>query len=1569
MIEIFSDKDSMTSSNFPTSLGPVLIGGLLAAITLAAPAQTTYTWTQIAGGAQSWTTGANWSGGSVPNPVSGDTVDFSQAQLGADTTLTFVADRTAATWLFGDKSASAHNWILNNGNKMILAGSSPALNVLQGTLTLNNVLDSGSGTACYINTSGSGALYLSGVNFPTGIGSLTINGGTVVQGNASALPSNLTLNSPATLDLHGVSPSPVQFSPLNGSGKIDNISATAVTLTVQVGTFSGVINNSGGGQLSLAKRSPNTWTASGNSTFDGQVQILAGTLSVNAVANKGTASPLGRGNGNSNILIGNGGNTCELQYTGSGHSTDRLIVLNGNASGNHVIDASGTGAINFTGTGAWAPSAAYTHLVTLQGTSAASVQNTIAASVQDYNSSNPTFVTKTGANTWVLSGTNTYTGATTVSYGTLLVNGSLAAASTVTVSNGATLGGSGTIGGSVTLVGGASATSVVGAPLKISGALVLNNNNTFYVSATNLLSPGDYTLMTYATNGSSGAFNSIPVLGGAAANQAGLIITSGGKVTLRVVAAGVTLTSSANPSTNGQAVTFTAAVWTNGVTAVNATGNITFRVDGAAVATTNLSGGQASYTTSTLPAGAHTIAAEYGGDANYNGYTNTLLQAVTRRCQYVLLNTSEYYNSSYNVSSLIAYVQQRFGAVNSLDSPMKVGVQVLYNGPSYPTNWIVWLAQDLNAAQQYGVPISIYLDEEAYLPPDLLNWFDPNLPGYDITKTNDIEWYDWTPAAAVKLGFVNWGTPFRTPPQQCWESPRIQAYQQSVYTTLIPTVLQWYNNLPVTQKWLFAGFKVGWECNVTWHEYVANGNSYYATTNFPPLPWTAVPLGYNALLKAGLRTNGVIDTTNDYAALIGRHLSLMSCSAYSNGIPRNLIFDHSTPSPAAVTPSTNFFRYWTNAIVNPYALPATSWYAAMSPNGNNGSMRDLPDFMQAVQFAMTNYGIAGYAYGEANLIGTNYGDWRGWLTAAMRGDPNCRIFPIYNYDTVQGVAPVEQAIADFVSSYAGGSSVFTWAKLSSGNASGSWTGQGNWAGGTLVTTTNDLADFGNQDISADSTVTLDGNQNINALIFSDTGTTTAAGWMLAPGSPANSTLTLGGGGPSIICRAFGSGKSAIISAGLAGAQGFTKLGSGSLYLTGPITYTGLTTVGGGALLTQFGSPQTLAGGLALMVGTTFQENSSSTVTLSGPITGNGKFRVFSSGQTVLGGDNSAFAGNFNIFGYAQLTNAYGLGGPATTLTLDRSYNPAYVDFNGLSVSNVNLSFTAAEVTNSSKVARLRNTSATPAAFSGNILLSYSGGVDGSGSLSLSGGISGVGGLTVFGPGTLTLSGSSSYTGTTVVSNGLLLVNGDSSAATNTITVSSGAALGGTGTIGGAVTVASGGLLSPGTSTPGLLTISNSLTFSAGATVRFDLNRTNAPATNDSISVSGGLTVTGATLTVTNLGPALQRGDSFKLLNKPASGFASVNLPSLTGSLFWTNKLAVDGSIAVTGPPPTPTSLTWSVSSGQIVLNWPAGQGWQLQSNSVNLANTNSWFPVTGTTPPFTNNINGATPQVFFRLKY
>jgi hypothetical protein len=89
------------------------------------------------------------------------------------------------------------------------------------------------------------------------------------------------------------------------------------------------------------------------------------------------------------------------------------------------------------------------------------------------------------------------------------------------------------------------------------------------------------------------------------------------------------LTSSANPATTGQSIIFTATVAGVGSNTPVPTGTVTF-LDGATTLGTNAlnSSAQATFTTSTLTAGSHSITAVYSADTNYAASTSTALAQV-----------------------------------------------------------------------------------------------------------------------------------------------------------------------------------------------------------------------------------------------------------------------------------------------------------------------------------------------------------------------------------------------------------------------------------------------------------------------------------------------------------------------------------------------------------------------------------------------------------------------------------------------------------------------------------------------------------------------------------------------------------------------------------------------------------------------------------------------------------------------------------------------------------------------------------------------------------------------------
>ncbi len=244
-------------------------------------------------------------------------------------------------------------------------------------------------------------------------------------------------------------------------------------------------------------------------------------------------------------------------------------------------------------------------------------------------------------------------------------------------------------------------------------------------------------------------------------------------------------------------------------------------------------------------------------------------------------------------------------------------------------------------------------------------------------------------------------------------------------------------------------------------------------------------------------------------------------------------------------------------------------------------------------------------------------------------------------------------------------------------------------------------------------------------------------------------------------------------------------------------------------------------------------------------------------------------------------------------------------------------------------------------------------------------------LTKSGNGTFTISkdDGNTYANGTTINGGTLLVNNTTGSGTGTgdVTVNSGGTLGGAGNISGSVTVNSGGALSPGATGVGTLT-TGFLTLQSGSTVLMELDKSNA-ATND---VLVGTISAGGTLTVANIGPGLQVGDTFTLFSPFSvfNTFAATNLPTgYTWAVDLNNQGTIEVLTVTTPPAPTPTNVTVKAVSGEMVLEWPNGQGWilQSQSNPLSVGLSTNWVDV-ATTSPYTN-AAPAAPAQFYRLIY
>jgi fibronectin-binding autotransporter adhesin len=248
-------------------------------------------------------------------------------------------------------------------------------------------------------------------------GNLTINGGTVkwLADNQVADNASVILSS-GSLQFNGHSETMNDIT-VSGTGTLTTGSTGTVQLNGSSLTLNGGTTNIG----DLFMDNHTTVTAGANEVLAGGtlqesitgVTMNGGTLLLDASnSTPGTLSLM------SNVTA-NDGTTSAISNNLSG-SNAGAISLNGGTRTFNVVQTGSNGTTTLT----------------------------ISASIQGTSGA----LTKSGAGTLVLTGNNTYTGATTVNAGKLFVNGSTSSSSAVGVNNsGTTLGGSGTIGGTVTM--------------------------------------------------------------------------------------------------------------------------------------------------------------------------------------------------------------------------------------------------------------------------------------------------------------------------------------------------------------------------------------------------------------------------------------------------------------------------------------------------------------------------------------------------------------------------------------------------------------------------------------------------------------------------------------------------------------------------------------------------------------------------------------------------------------------------------------------------------------------------------------------------------------------------------------------------------------------------------------------------------------------------------------------------------------------------------------------------------------------------------------------------------------
>ena len=489
-----------TAQHRKTALAGCIFPAVLLGLSDPASA-TTYTWTKDSAATQDWTTSGNWATSGTFASANDATLQiFSDITTalnpGNNLIITNVPNITLNTLTLNGKGAGATGatnvTLGTSANNWTFDGVSPTINLIgvAGTQALNytvapslilnqNLTVQGAGTAGFTfsgNISGTGGLTKAGASILTlsgsnsFSGSTAVNAGTVIVSGTNALAgtSSVTVANSAKLQLQPGAVVTGKSVSIIGSGNGTNLAGAlretgdgyalwaggvVVTGACRIGAervstsgtleISGVISGASGNAVTYRNVGGAVYLTGAN-TYLGQTQIFGAYatdfVAVNSIKDVGVASSLGaQATGNAAIQLGNGANTAWLKYIGTGDTTNRVIDLFATTA-TTTLDQSGTGPLkftsNFTATG--------TGSKTFVLTGATVGTGELAGAVVDNNGSNITSLTKNGAGLWILSGTNTYTGTTTVSAGTLEISSTAALpGATVngrySVANGATL--------------------------------------------------------------------------------------------------------------------------------------------------------------------------------------------------------------------------------------------------------------------------------------------------------------------------------------------------------------------------------------------------------------------------------------------------------------------------------------------------------------------------------------------------------------------------------------------------------------------------------------------------------------------------------------------------------------------------------------------------------------------------------------------------------------------------------------------------------------------------------------------------------------------------------------------------------------------------------------------------------------------------------------------------------------------------------------------------------------------------------------------------------------------------
>src|SRR5262245_44261268 len=513
-------SDLAASRARPAATRTALLGGVwLGALAMLAPDAAHAVDGTWRGPGNQWTTGTNWSSSpDVPDGTATFTNNAAPASVTISNTITSIGaiQFTAA--------APAYSFAVNmalfeiNGAGIVNNSAAAPSFTNNGAMTFTNA--SSAGNSVILNNTGGFTLSFTD-SATAGNATITTNPFSLTQFASNATGGNAQLINDGSLQFFNASTAGA--ANISGIG-VASFNNTSTAGSARITNTTAVFNDSstaGNATISGGTVPFNNTSRAGTATITGPIITFNDTSSAdNAIIRnlRGLVFQNASTAGNATISTENG-LTTRFADTSSG-GTARFITSAGSAVDISALTSGGTTAGSIEGAGNYRLGSKSLTV----GSNNLSTE--VSGAIQD--GGNDGSLVKVGTGTLMLSGINTYTGATTVNAGTLIVNGSIAN-SAVTVNAGATLAGVGTVGATTINNGGTFAPGNSPGTMTVQGNLAFQSGAIYLVaSSANVIAGGtatlagtvnatflsgryvtrNYTILT-AAGGLNGTFNSL----------------------------------------------------------------------------------------------------------------------------------------------------------------------------------------------------------------------------------------------------------------------------------------------------------------------------------------------------------------------------------------------------------------------------------------------------------------------------------------------------------------------------------------------------------------------------------------------------------------------------------------------------------------------------------------------------------------------------------------------------------------------------------------------------------------------------------------------------------------------------------------------------------------------------------------------------------------------------------------------------------------------------------------------------------------------------------------------------